>query len=738
MCKRLISLVSVVLVLALVGNAVGAVVTCTDAGPDHLWSTAANWDTDTLPTSADKAKIPKLPGPTIRYPGAVAHNVPVGDGSSTGALTVDGGTLTTTTWLILSYSSGGSGTLYMNSDNITVGNHFSVGFEGSGTLNMTGGTITVTNSFAIPRKGAGTGHVNLYGGTITTAVFSMRAEAGAVGTMDITAGTLIIDGDVRTTIQRYIDNGWITAYSGNPNAAVKIDYDLTNPGKTTVTASMSGTVTASNPSPPDGDIIVTSPDDVVLGWTSGISAASHDVYFGTNFDDVKNGTGGTFKASLPLDANSFSPGDLEFDRTYYWRIDEATGPTSGPGDVWSFETAVDFDSRVDCNTLTSKIMAGYQGWFNCPTDGADLGWTHWKEAGSQKFEPGHCSVDMWPDMSEYDEDEKYATLFQHADGSTAYVFSSYNRKTVMRHWKWMYDYGIDGGFLQRFANGTKNSKKVRHKNAVLSHCRDGAKRYGRTYALMYDLSGLGYGEIKTVLMEDFKKLVDQTDLLNDDAYLCHNGRPVVAIWGMGFKDRAYTPAECDELVDFLKNDPTYGGCSVMLGVPSYWRTLTRDCISDPMVHDVILKADIVSPRSVGRFGMSGVNNYDSDVWEPDMTWCTANNLDYLPVVWPGFSWYNLKYPDAPFDSHPRYGGQFLWKQLIEAKKSGATMLYQAMFDEVDESTAIFKCTNDPPVGESLFLADPNLPTDHYLWLSAQGGRLLRGKIEPTSQMPTRY
>ena len=495
-------------------------------------------------------------------------------------------------------------------------------------------------------------------------------------------------------------------------------------------------VSASNPSPPDGDIIVTSPDDVVLGWTSEINGASHDVYFGSNFDDVNNGTGGTFKASLPLDVNSFDPGDLEFDRTYYWRIDEVKGPTTWPGDVWSFETAVEFGSRVDCNTLTSKIMAGYQGWFNCPTDGANLGWTHWGKAG--KFEPGYCSVDMWPDMSEYDEDEKYATLFQHADGSTAYVFSSHNRKTVMRHWKWMHDYGIDGGFVQRFASGTKNSKKAGHKNVVLSHCRDGAERYGRTYALMYDLSGLGYGEIKTVLIEDFKKLVDQLDLLNSDAYLYHNGRPVVTIWGMGFKDRAYTPAECDELVDFLKNDPTYGGCSVMLGVPSFWRTLTRDCISDPMIHDVILKADIVSPWSVGRFGMSGINDYDSDVWEPDMAWCAANNLDYLPVVWPGFSWYNLKYPDAPFDSHPRYGGQFLWKQLIEAKKSGATMLYQAMFDEVDEATAIFKCTNDPPVGESLFLADPSLPTDHYLWLSAQGGRLLRGEIEPTSQMPTRY
>ena len=65
------------------------------------------------------------------------------------------------------------------------------------------------------------------------------------------------------------------------------------------------------------------------------------------------------------------------------------------------------------------------------------------------------------------------------------------------------------------------------------------------------------------------------------------------------------------------------------------------------------------------------------------------------------------------------------------------MVYQAMFDEVDEGTAIFKCTNDPPVGESPFLTYENLPTDHYLWLTGMGAKALRGEIELTDSLPER-
>ena len=100
-------------------------------------------------------------------------------------------------------------------------------------------------------------------------------------------------------------------------------------------------------------------------------------------------------------------------------------------------------AKVDTSTLTGKIMCGYQGWFNCPTDGADLGWTHWARHNGPEMGPGSATVDLWPDVSQYDADELYSTKFRLANGQPAKVFSSHNRKTVRRHFKWMQESGID-------------------------------------------------------------------------------------------------------------------------------------------------------------------------------------------------------------------------------------------------------------------------------------------------------
>ena len=60
------------------------------------------------------------------------------------------------------------------------------------------------------------------------------------------------------------------------------------------------------------------------------------------------------------------------------------------------------------------------------------------------------------------------------------------------------------------------------------------------------------------------------------------------------------------------------------------------------------------------------------------------------------------------------------------------MIYVAMFDEVDEATAIFKCTNDPPTGDGAkFITYEGLPSDHYLKLAGRAGRLLRGEKNST-------
>ena len=670
---------------------------------DRLWRNKVNWSGGVLPGGGDKAGIRnnfENDGPVIdQYTNALANVVVIGDwGSTVDAVEMNGGTLKTNDWLILGYGANNDGTLTVADGDVNVGGLMHVGLSGTGTLNISAGTISVSSSLNIAKNTGSTGQVNLKGGVINANSFSMTSG----GTLDIENGTLVINNDVTSTIITYINNGWIIGYGGD--VTPKVDYGTSNPGKTTVRA-----------------------NKVVLQAGIGDVDGDRDV-------DV---------IDLSLFSGQWLQGlydpDADFSRDNH--IDIADFGLLAKN--WLYEGY--------SSTLTGKIMCGYQGWFNYPGDGADLGWVHWGKNG--KFEPGYCSVDMWPDMDEYDEDEKKLTPFKYADGSAAHVFSSYNEKTVLRHFSWMEEYGIDGIFLQRFANGiTPGSNNRAHKDRVMLNCRKGANLHSRAWAMMYDLSGLNAGECQRVI-DDWKYLVDTFGVSKDpadQAYLYHNGKPVVAIWGLGF-DREYEGQGTYELIDFLKNDSIYGGCTVMIGVQNSWLTNP-----DTWFQQIVQLADIISPWAVGRYGSiyeSELNNFTARYTVPDQLWCKANGKDYLPVVFPGFSWQNLK--GEKFDHIPRRGGTFLWRQYYKAIQSGATMVYQAMFDEVDEGTAIFKCTNNPPVAESpavvstpflptgnaqyspYNLNDAQLPSDQYLWLVGEAGKMLRGETGLTEIMPVR-
>jgi hypothetical protein len=86
------------------------------------------------------------------------------------------------------------------------------------------------------------------------------------------------------------------------------------------------------------------PRDLVLGWTAGTDAGTHDIYLGTIFDDVNNATGADPRGVLVrqgYDTTTYDPGRLAFGTTYYWRVDEVSVPpdsTIYKGDIWSFTT----------------------------------------------------------------------------------------------------------------------------------------------------------------------------------------------------------------------------------------------------------------------------------------------------------------------------------------------------------------------------------------------------------------
>src|SRR5688572_13760192 len=106
--------------------------------------------------------------------------------------------------------------------------------------------------------------------------------------------------------------------------------------------------------------------------------------------------------------------------------------------------------KIDATSLRHKVLCGYQGWFRCPGDAANIGWRHWSRNG-KRIGPDTVTFEMWPDMTEYADDEKYpAPGFTYPDGKPAHLFSSAHPKTVDRHFQWMQHYGIDGVLLQRF------------------------------------------------------------------------------------------------------------------------------------------------------------------------------------------------------------------------------------------------------------------------------------------------
>ncbi|MHC4631967.1 MAG: LamG-like jellyroll fold domain-containing protein [Planctomycetota bacterium] len=118
---------------------------------------------------------------------------------------------------------------------------------------------------------------------------------------------------------------------------------------------------ATNPSPDDGATDVAR--DLVLSWTPGMHADKHDMYFGTNFNDVNDADRTNpldVLVSQNQDANSYSPAELlQFDQTYYWRIDEVNAPpdfTLYKGEVWQFMAEL-FAPPVPSENITATASS---------------------------------------------------------------------------------------------------------------------------------------------------------------------------------------------------------------------------------------------------------------------------------------------------------------------------------------------------------------------------------------------
>jgi hypothetical protein len=397
--------------------------------------------------------------------------------------------------------------------------------------------------------------------------------------------------------------------------------------------------------------------------------------------------------------------------------------------------AVHAQDTVDATTLTGKYMFDYQGWFWAPGDGSGNAWNeHWFRNSDPAAKD--IVVDMYPDMRELDPDELFPTGLKMGDGSPAMLYSAIKEKTVLRHFKWMRDYQIDGVWVQRFLGYALNPSSGPRFNQVLRNCKKGAEAYGRVFAVMYDLSGSNNGNIGR-LKTDWMYLVDSLHVTESPRYIRHNGKPLVSLWGIGMQDRAQ-PAQ-DSLVAAIKwfqtGAPAKYRATVMGGTYENWRT-----VAEPFA-TTVRAVDIISPWTVGRYhDTTEANNYRNNFLVPDMAEAKRLGKEYLPVIWPGFSWHNL-FPTFASNQIKRLGGKFYWTQVYNAISSGSTMLYGAMFDEVNEGTAIYKVVpkrSMAPVEAAWVSMDAdgyNLPSDWYMRLASHAKKMLNKQIPLSKTMP---
>ncbi|UCJ05312.1 T9SS type A sorting domain-containing protein [Chitinophaga pendula] len=386
-------------------------------------------------------------------------------------------------------------------------------------------------------------------------------------------------------------------------------------------------------------------------------------------------------------------------------------------------------------SVTGRVICGYQGWFNCYGDGSPVArWRHWSSGpfnspnGSPA--PGAVTFEAYPDVSEYPAN----TLFQTAlgnlnNGQPARLFSSYPEATIDLHFKWMQQYGIDGVALQRFLGETRDGVFKAQRDSVTTRMRRAAEKYQRSFYIMYDMAA----DDTTFFKNDWLHIENDLRATQSPYYAHQNGKPVICIWGFGFNHRLEAPAASLAIINWLKAKGYY----VIGGVPTHWREGTGDSYAS---YSQVYKAfDMISPWSVGRFKEnSGADDFRNNQLQPDLTFCNANNLAYQPVIFSGFAWSNWN--GGPRNDFRRNKGEFFWRQLYNIKNLGMNTAYIAMFDEYDEGTNILKMADS-------YLSVPNnqyfltssaegeyLSSDFYLRLAGQATKVLKGAAPLTTNV----
>jgi hypothetical protein len=363
MSGKSIYLVCFVFVLGLVSYAPADDFQWDNSSGDSLWRTPENWNLNKLPGESDSLYVDWIRDPTEIIidtdTDAKCNSITVSNNSVSRQdfvhLHMTGGTLYAVDLIRIGREELGMFTL--DAGDVTC-SAFQLGRKdpSKGVVYINGGTITVTTNTRVPRGGSQGSELHLNGGILYTGGLVMNDPddelSGTNGWTDITEGVMILtdEGDQTEKMKEYVTNGWLTAYGVKSGelledgrlALVQMDYNVTNPGMTTVWATVSDPVQARAPKPQDG-ATVQLVEAKAVSWTPGNRAVRHDIYFGTDGDTVANADTSDMTdiyRGRKNESGYILPETLEWGRTYYWRIDEIEADdTMHTGPVWSFTVA---------------------------------------------------------------------------------------------------------------------------------------------------------------------------------------------------------------------------------------------------------------------------------------------------------------------------------------------------------------------------------------------------------------
>ena len=344
---------------------------------------------------------------------------------------------------------------------------------------------------------------------------------------------------------------------------------------------------------------------------------------------------------------------------------------------------------------------------------------------------------MYPDIREYMDEALFNTGYpHHADGVESKLFSSRTESVINLHFSWAEEYGIDCLALQRFYSETVPERTKNYNTSHLSLVKNAAEKHNRMFYIMYDFSGAArHGDaIIKGCSTDWQIHVEEAGLTESPNYACMGGKKIVCLWGLAGvpgEGRYPNANHALGLVEWFKNKAYY----VIGGYPD------NDWVYGEGDYAALYKSvDMASPWTVGRFSPGGANEWWQPVYEREINYCDKNNIDYMPVIYPGFAWCSFNGGKA--NMIPRKAGEFFWEQFAYLKKQGAEQLYLAMFDEYDEGTAFMKAAEDstqiPMWGsyfQTLSVDGYWLSSDFYLRLAGEAGRVLKNEAPLTETQP---